>query len=727
MKTPVILLVDDENTIVNSLRGSLEDEGYIVLTASDGMKAMEIIKFQPVDIVFLDIWLPEMDGMTTLTAIKDFDSDIDVVMMTGHGTVNTAVQAVKQGAFDFLEKPFSLDTVINIIKKVTEKQKASTTAVQPEKPVDEEIVPDLTGETPAVLVIKEEIGQLATHNEHIFLQGELGSGKELIAWHIHAQSKKDAVSFIKINCSFYSPQELEVKLFGSHKSKEEASAKQGILQNTSDCTVFLEAVDALPVKLQKRITKSISSSKHKESGMRIIAATIKDPDDIVEAGVFQPELLECFSHTLRVPALRHRRSDIPLLLTFFISQFCEEYGFREKHLEDDAVEILVNYDWPGNVKEVKNLAEKLVVSVPTKNISAHDIPLSLRDDMQSSMARFYERYKSFEEAEAAWRKNYILYHLRKNDKDVKKTSKKLYIKEKNLKKYIKEYGIVFGREKKTRKRLQRTLKRSMVMSGRGLHSGDKTGLMLTPLPPNSGIIFGSISSGETIPADIDYVVSTDYATCLQSTNTVARTTEHFLAALHAYRITNLMIKINNEVPIMDGSAVDFCQIIEDAGIEEQDEELEEIVITDRYTVGDVNPKSKFVVVEPSEKFSIHYTLRYPKPIGVQEFTFVLDDEEVFKNEIAPARTFGFVKDIEALSQKGLADGGRLNNFILIDDEKIINTDLRFPDEFVRHKILDMMGDLYLLGRPIKGKITANMTGHGENATLVRMIRDNMHL
>ncbi len=188
-----------------------------------------------------------------------------------------------------------------------------------------------------------------------------------------------------------------------------------------------------------------------------------------------------------------------------------------------------------------------------------------------------------------------------------------------------------------------------------------------------------------------------------------------------------MVKINNEVPIMDGSAADFCKMIEDAGIEEQDALIEEIVIDRKYVVGEVKKTNKYIIVEPADKFSIYYNLRYPKPVGHQEYKFVMSDENGFREEIAPARTFGFVKDIEALEKQGLASGGRLNNFILVDDEKIVNTELRFPDEFVRHKILDIMGDFYLLGRPIRGKITANMTGHTENVKLVRMLRDEMGL
>ena len=265
------------------------------------------------------------------------------------------------------------------------------------------------------------------------------------------------------------------------------------------------------------------------------------------------------------------------------------------------------------------------------------------------------------------------------------------------------------------------------MGGTGLHSGDKTGLILMPLPPGSGVVFGNISSGETIPADIDFVASTSFATCLKNAQTKAFTVEHILATLHAYGISNLMVKINNEVPIMDGSALDFCQLIEDAGIEDQDELLDEFVIEEKYVYGKVKKKRKFITIEPADKLIIHYILQYPKPVGLQEYTFTLDSVEAFKKEIAPARTFGFVKDIEALEEMGLASGGRLSNFILIDDEKIINTDLRFPDEFVRHKILDMLGDLYLLGNPLIGKITANMTGHSENTEFVRMLRNQRQL
>ncbi len=272
---------------------------------------------------------------------------------------------------------------------------------------------------------------------------------------------------------------------------------------------------------------------------------------------------------------------------------------------------------------------------------------------------------------------------------------------------------------------QRTLKKSVVFSGHGLHSGIKTGVVLHPLPPNSGVRFSGISADATVPAHLDYVGSTGYATSLRGKGIVVGTVEHFLAVLHSYGIGNLLVKIQGEIPIMDGSALEFCRLIEEAGIEEQNAAWSEIKIDRTYRVGEKNGEA--ISVEPADAFSVKYVLNYPEPVGVQEHTFVSSGPESFKAEIAPARTFGFIKDYEQLEKAGLVNGGRLSNCILIDNEKVINTELRFPDEFARHKILDIIGDFYLLGRPIRGKVTARMTGHADNIALLREVRKGMAL
>ncbi|HWH75767.1 MAG TPA: UDP-3-O-acyl-N-acetylglucosamine deacetylase, partial [Candidatus Binatus sp.] len=201
--------------------------------------------------------------------------------------------------------------------------------------------------------------------------------------------------------------------------------------------------------------------------------------------------------------------------------------------------------------------------------------------------------------------------------------------------------------------------------------------------------------------------------------------EHLLAALHSYGITNLLVKVQGEVPIMDGSGLEFCEAIEEAGIEEADGELAPIVIDRSYEHKAKGGES--IRIEPSDGFSVQYNLRYPAPVGEQVYAYHHQGAETFKKEIAPARTFGFVRDIAKLQNMGLANGGRLSNFILIDDEKIVNTELRFPNEFARHKILDILGDFYLLGKPIRGAIMARMTGHSDNIALLRQIREGLKL
>jgi len=272
---------------------------------------------------------------------------------------------------------------------------------------------------------------------------------------------------------------------------------------------------------------------------------------------------------------------------------------------------------------------------------------------------------------------------------------------------------------------QKSLKRSVVACGQGLHSGVNTGVILHPLPPNSGIHFGGISTDATVPAHLDYVRSTDFATSLQREGVVVGTVEHLLAALHAYGITNLLVKMYGEIPIMDGSALEFCQLIEEAGVEEQDGECREIIIDRTYRVGTDGQEE--IRIDPADEFSVNYHLRYPTPVGEQEYTYVYRGAESFRDEIAPARTFGFVKDLEKLERMGLIKGGRLSNCVLVDDEKIVNTELRFDDEFVRHKILDIIGDFSLMGRPVRGSVTARMTGHADNIALLRELASAMAL
>ena len=284
-------------------------------------------------------------------------------------------------------------------------------------------------------------------------------------------------------------------------------------------------------------------------------------------------------------------------------------------------------------------------------------------------------------------------------------------------------GIAFNLEDSIYLKKQRTIKKSNIFYGLGLHSGEKTGMVIKPLPPGKGIRFENISEPGYIPARVEYLDATSYATSIKKDNLEAKTIEHFMAALHAAGITNLAIKINKEVPIGDGSAAKFCEFIRNTSVVDQEDLISEIVITKTLLIGKESEDGEYIKVEPAKRFSVDYTCIYPEPLGRMSYHFVMNRFEDFEKEIAPARTYGFMEELNKLSQMGLAEGGRVNNFILIDKGKVLNTQLRFKEELARHKILDIIGDFYLLGRPIRGKITAQKTGHSENARMVKLIKE----
>jgi UDP-3-O-[3-hydroxymyristoyl] N-acetylglucosamine deacetylase len=267
---------------------------------------------------------------------------------------------------------------------------------------------------------------------------------------------------------------------------------------------------------------------------------------------------------------------------------------------------------------------------------------------------------------------------------------------------------------------QKTIGKSVVVYGVGLHSGVKTGMILLPMPEDTGIVFEHIPDGERIPAHIDYVFSVGYASSVKGKKCQVRTIEHLLAVCHMYGLTNLLVKVSEEVPIFDGSALEMCSNIEEAGIVEQKEGVGPLKIDTKISLPNLG-EGRYLTIEPSTRFEVEYILEHPAPIGHQTYRFAGDKDDFVKN-IAPARTFGFIKDFERLAKMGLGSGGRINNVILLNEEEVINTTLRFPDEFVRHKVLDLIGDIYLLNRPVIGKISAKQTGHLENIALVKELK-----
>jgi len=654
-----ILVVDDETNIANSLKEILSDEGYDVSVTEDGLNALDMIQSDPPDLLLLDVWLPGMDGIEVLKTVKTYHPEIEVLVMSGHGTIDTAVKATKLGAFDFIEKPFSMNSLTQSVKSALGLKKKRPRKINNEA---------LLGFS-SLIETQKAIKSHSQSDSPLLFLGESGTGKEYIAQAIHQKSAKSNLPFIKLNCASRPAHEINSFLFLS--GKESLKLKNAALDTapTISQAVYLDNVDALSKTVQQKLFNLLLSDESKNQSLlpsRLYISSSKNLGELSKQNQFNPDLLKIFRNTtIRVPSLRENPTIIPVLIRNHLEEVSQKDGLPIPEVDSDALEALCQYHWPENIRELHSILDRILATAPSRErISLNQMSPEI------------------------------------NQLTSKRTKIKL---------------------NKLNSPQQRTLKRSVVLYGSGLHKGLKTGLILQPLPPESGIIFSNISSGQTIPARLENIISTNYSTTLHKGKASVATIEHIMAVLHMYHITNLLIKVGDEVPVMDGSSKDFCKLIEDGGIEEQDEPSQELIIDKKYTFGPQEQGTPHISIEPSDTFKVSYHMEYPTPIGIMDHTFEYVDEESFKKEIAPARTFGFMKDIAQLTQMGFASGGNLDNFILLGDGKVINTELRFENEFPRHKILDILGDFYLLGKPIRGHIRANKSGHTQNIGLLKTL------
>jgi len=728
MSTGRILIVDDEASILRSLEGILTDEGFDVVHAHDGEVALALLQEQPCDLVLLDIWMPGMDGIQTLQRMKAMQNGVCVIAMSGHGNIETAVKATKLGAFDYLEKPLSLDSVLSSVNAAFDYIWKTRDHHWVE--VVQIAVEPLIGVSRALQQLRTQVEAAAQQEAPLLIVGEAGSGKEFLARLLHERQHPGA-PFVRLYCAAVSDDELEQVFAGGHSL---STLLEGMdapdLDRTSVAgTLYLDGVEKLSASALHTFGRLLSCYPPQGQGgegplgIRLVAAALPSPRREAGIEILPVELQRLFAPASLVTIpLRHRVEDIPLLAEYFLRRAARKYGSFPKELHPEALQVLMGYDWPGNVQELKATVERLVLTTPRGIIGVENLPHHFADQSgKPSSVACRAEYASLKEARRAWERQYLVEQLRKYHWNAGQAAQALQMNERGLQRRLHALGIG-GTESAGHPALrQRTLQRSVVIHGQGLQSGVKTGMILSPLPANSGILFGDIATGATVPAEAAYVESTGYATTLRHGLVAARTVEHIMAALHMYRITNALVKIGGEVPFMDGSGLDFCQLIEEAGVEEQAAEARVLKIRERHVWGREEPDQKHFILEPASGLTLAYHLHYPAPIGRQEYTFTVDSPEHFKATIAPARTFGFVKEIEQLHALGMANGGRLTNVILVDESRIINTELRFPDEFVRHKVLDLLGDLYLTGKFIQGKITAYFTGHTENLALVKFL------
>jgi two-component system nitrogen regulation response regulator NtrX len=446
-----VLIVDDEKSICQSLGAILADEGYEVLTAASGEEALKIVKEELPSLVILDIWLPGIDGIETLKMIKSQYPQVRVIMISGHGTIETAVKATKLGAFDFFEKPLSMEKVILIVNHVFE----LINLEEENKLLKQKISQDyeLTGNSAPILELKEMISIVAPTNAWILIMGENGTGKELVARSIHRLSKRAYKPFIEVNCAAIPEDLIESELFGHEKGAFTGATekKRGKFDLAHEGTLFLDEVADMSLKAQAKILRILQEKKFERVGgntfipsdVRVLAATNKDLELEMEAGRFRQDLYYRLNVIpLRVPPLRERRDDIPVLTNWFLKEFSLKEHEEDKTIADDALAKLMEHDWPGNVRELKNFIERLVIMVPQDVITAKDIPLLTEGNHEVPEAALpLFASDSFRTAKMDFEKEFIINKLKEFDGNISKTAEAIGLERSHLHRKIKRYGL----------------------------------------------------------------------------------------------------------------------------------------------------------------------------------------------------------------------------------------------------------------------------------------------
>lgn len=445
-----ILIVDDEESICQSLSGILSDEGFKVLTCGSAEDAIKIIVEDLPDLVLLDIWLPGMDGIEALKVIKAENPQIPVIMMSGHGTIETAVKATKLGAFDFIEKPLSLDKVVLLVNHALEfvRLEEENKLLKQKFPQDYE----LTGSSKFILELKETISIIAPTNAWILIMGENGTGKELVARSIHRQSKRSKKPFIEVNCAAIPEELIESELFGHEKGSftGATTTKRGKFDLANEGTIFLDEVADMSLKAQAKILRILQEKKFErvggtrviETDVRVLAATNKDLEVEMEEGRFRQDLFYRLNVIpLIIPPLRDRKEDIPPLAERFLTEFCHKEGKDLKQIAPDAMESLMEHNWPGNVRELKNIIERLVIMTASDLIKYDDIPAFIKTGPKTEPEDPGFAPDSFRAAKMEWEKNFLSKKLQENEGNVSRTADSIGLERSNLHRKIKSYGL----------------------------------------------------------------------------------------------------------------------------------------------------------------------------------------------------------------------------------------------------------------------------------------------
>lgn len=444
MTDTVVFIVDDEEGIRESLSGIFEDEGYTVLTAGTAEEAFDMLKEQTPDLMFLDVWLPGIDGIQALTKIRERNPELPIVMISGHGNIELAVNATRIGAYDFLEKPLSLERVLLVASRALERR----TLELENKALKQDLTEKwrLIGNSPKMKQLSEQIDMAAKSNGRVLILGESGAGKELVAHTLHGSSTRASKPFIEMNCAAIPQELIESELFGHEKGSFTGAfeRKKGKFELADEGTLFLDEVGDMSLSTQAKVLRVIETQEFQRVGgsknikvdVRIISATNKDLAEEVKKSTFREDLFYRLNVIpIPLPPLRERKEDIPELVDYFLGYFAAEYGQKPKKITPEGLKMLEVYDWPGNIRELRNVIERLVIMIPSNTVTPKNIILgeAARSD--------YFTFNTLKEARESFEKDFIIKKLEENNWNISKTAEILDIERSNLHRKIKAYDI----------------------------------------------------------------------------------------------------------------------------------------------------------------------------------------------------------------------------------------------------------------------------------------------
>jgi two-component system, NtrC family, nitrogen regulation response regulator NtrX len=448
MMADAILIVDDERGIRDTLRGVLEDEGFSVTTAKTGEECLELAAEKHFACILLDIWLGDgIDGLQTLERLRDEGNDASVVMISGHGNIEAAVKSTKLGAFDFIEKPLSIERTVVTVRNAVKRRELERANRQMQVELAEKYM--MVGESVTMRALRKQIAIVAPSDGRVLISGESGTGKELVARSIHNQSKRRNAPFVEINSAAIPDELVESELFGHAKGAFSGAmaAKKGKFEIADGATLFLDEIGDMAPRVQAKMLRVLEEQRFEPVGsnksisvdVRVISATNKPLDSLIENGNFRPDLFYRLNVIpFQVPPLRERREDVPLLVDHFNRKFSTDYGKGPKQFSADAIDKLQNYSWPGNVRELKNLVERIVIMSPKARVDTSDMPeLGSIAEVPASSFRF----QSFKEATDAYQREFIQHKLALHGGNVAQAAAEMGVDRSHLYRRMRNLGI----------------------------------------------------------------------------------------------------------------------------------------------------------------------------------------------------------------------------------------------------------------------------------------------